>query len=912
MSFSNEDYPARKYTLTKTQLKKVPEEVRANANSLLPVTSVRVGHLSWEVFEKACKDGSFGGLDAGVEGESLLYCYVVLVTDIIRVLFVHCHPDTVTLEPELVRGKVRALLDNEESGALLMQHSHEVGNNRTLQSPEEIFLNPRLVLSDFPVGMGAIKDLAFRRLVATEDGWVIRPPESLWDHDYLSVHVLPRVTIGDELHAPPDRERIKFDRSIEPIVLEPFEPPNDKPTGNNLENKANDPTKEGDNNIGENGGDEKATEDIDDPDEDEPPQNKVFEPKPNDDNDIFEVDSSDKKAGDKSNVFNRLGPRVDHPAKESTPVNATASSSTGTGAAMPRTSSRGKLHAGHKGHTRFPPDSGALSDDGIMNWYSNVVDDHCPIDDEAVSSLFKADKIKRKFLEACSDRLTAAQSRESETASKLQLSLAELMAKQAEGQAQAEAEANIYRHIARNLKDEEMAEARMDYDMAVSHIAMDYEQTMLATTTHYGRKRAKVVADTKQALKALFDNKIREMIQSRAELVEVLRREESAVNTVIQELRDEAIADRSRSAGWLAQVFEAISALRGMYLPPKRWDTLDALLNSKPSLSDSLYAALGGEYRLNRPGPNLDLSIEDDDSTTAKKLQALMTAIHTRECVDPTPAPKKKQTMPPKLSPGKATRSKQQQQQPKERPLAAQTAENAKKVLDMTLEAKRVAYDADDKLLKYVRNRAYPNYSFADITRYYSDETKLVAEILAEANQKNRTLLSREEFMERSGLSLEEMKALIKTTVKRDYRATGRTRQHILKMTAGAVASSGDDDDIEPEGVHDPRTLEEKEDMIQYLLIIEKKQQHSDMDGLLDIHSRAALGRISVASGDSLKVATCPWCGYTTQNVSSTCAHTRKNHEGMLVVCGGCYSYASFRPDSVGLHWANCPPLGDD
>ena len=84
----------------------------------------------------------------------------------------------------------------------------------------------------------------------------------------------------------------------------------------------------------------------------------------------------------------------------------------------------------------------------------------------------------------------------------------------------------------------------------------------------------------------------------------------------------------------------------------------------------------------------------------------------------------------------------------------------------MTLEAKRVAYDADDKLLQYVRRRAYPNYSFADITRYYSDETKLVAEILAGANQKNCTLLSREEFMARSGLSLEEMKALIKTTVK--------------------------------------------------------------------------------------------------------------------------------------------------
>ena len=633
------------------------------------------------------------------------------------------------------------------------------------------------------------------------------------------------------------------------------------------------------------------------------------ESKPNNLEEIIEIESSNKKTGNRSSVFNRLGPHVGHPAKESTPIDAIAGSSTEKGASIPRTSSRGKPHAGRKGHTRFPPDSGALSDDGIMDWYSKVVDDNCPVDDEAVSSLFKADKIKRKFLEACSDRLTAAQSRESETASKLQLSLAELMSKQAEGQARVEAEANTYRHIARNLKNEEMAEARMNYDVAVSHISVDYEQTILATTTHYGRKRAKVVADTKEALKALFDEKIKEMMQNRAELVEVLRREESAVNTMIQDLRDEAIADRSRSAGWLAEVFEAIRALRGMYLPTKPWDTLDALLNSKPSLSDSLYAALGGEYRLNRPGSNLDLSIEDDDSTTAKKLQALMTAIHTHECVEPAPVPKKKQTVPTKMSPGKVTRSKQQQQ-PKDKPQAAQTAENARKVLEMTLEAKRMAYDADDRLLQFVRNRAYPDYSFADITRYYSDETKLVAEILAGVSQKSRTLLSREEFMARSGLSLEEMKALIKTTVKRDHQATGRTRKHILKMTT--LVSSGDDDDLEPEGVTDPRSLEEKEDMILYFLIIEKNHQHGDMDGLLDIHSRAALGRVSVSSGDPLKVATCPWCGYTTQNIGSTCAHTRKNHEGMLIVCGGCFAYASFRPDSVSTHWANCPPLGDD
>ena len=353
LSFSNEDYPAHKYTLTKTQLKKVPEDVRANASSLLPVTSVHVGHLSWEVFEKACKDGSFGGLDAGVEGDSLLYCYVVMVTSVIHVLFVHCHPDTVTLEPELVKGKVRALLDDKRSGAFLMQYSHEVGHNRT--GPEGIFLYPRVASDDFPDGMGAIKKLAFRQLVATEDGYVIRPPESLWDQDYLSLHTLTRVTIGDELHASPDRERIKFKRSVEPLVLESPEPPNNKPTDNNLGNEGNDENEEDDNSIKGGEGDKKTIGTIDDETQSEPPQNKMPKSTSNDVEEIMEIKSSDGKTGDRSSVFNRLGPQVSHPAKESTPIEAVAGSSTGKGASMPRTSSRGKPHAGRKGHTRFSP-----------------------------------------------------------------------------------------------------------------------------------------------------------------------------------------------------------------------------------------------------------------------------------------------------------------------------------------------------------------------------------------------------------------------------------------------------------------------------------------------------------------------------------------------------------------------------
>ena len=278
--------------------------------------------------------------------------------------------------------------------------------------------------------------------------------------------------IGDELHTPPDCEKIEFGRSVEPLVLESPEGPNNKPTDNHLGDRQGDENKEDKNSVGEGENDKKANRIPDEETHSEPQQNNPFEPTPDNEEEDMDTKPSDEKVRDKPSIFDRLGPSVEHPVKESTPIDAVAGSFTaaGRGVSASRTSSKGKPHAGRKGHTRFPHDSGALSDQGIMEWYLMVIDDNCPIDDEAICSLFKADTIKWKFLEACSDRLATAQFQESETASMLQLSLAELMSIQAEGQAKAEAKANTYRHIARNLKVEEMSEAHMDYDSAVSNI----------------------------------------------------------------------------------------------------------------------------------------------------------------------------------------------------------------------------------------------------------------------------------------------------------------------------------------------------------------------------------------------------------------------------------------------------------
>ena len=907
MSFTDAEYPARRYTLNKTTLGKIPERVRSRACDLLPVPSVRAGPVSWDTFAKACRDGTFGGVDIGVEDESLMYCFVVLVTKEIRVLFVHCHPCTPTMEPEVVKDKVKQLLDEGKTGAILMQYSHLVGNNRMLQSPEEMFLNPHAVDENFLSSEGAIEDLSFRRLIATKEGEVIRPVESLYDGNYIIVDALPRVTLKDNLYTALDPELMKFPRSKEKWPVRPIGEADSKATDAREDEKNKDDEGEGDGDGEDEGSDDGGDSGDENGDNggalgDETNKDFLAEPNPGDldehtqdgRGEDMDTEMTGDNAKGKPSIFSRLGPKREHPAKESTPDIATPSTShSGKGASKPRVSSRGLPQAGSRGPGLFPGGDVPMGD--IVQWYSRGVDDACPSKDEAIRSLYKAEKIKRKFLRTCSKRLSRAQSQEYESATQLQVQLAELMSNQAEEQAKSEAEANMYRHIARSLKVEEMADARMDYDVAVSDIEQRCESYVATATTHFGRKRLKVAADTKVALKEMLNDKMTSMMQDRSALVDRLREEESAIDEHIRDLREDAMTNKCETASAITETFDATEALSSLCLPALPWQMLEALLASKPSLSDSLYSALGSEYRLNRPSPSLDISIEDDDSVTARKLQSLMTVIHSRECSETVISPtKKKQTAPPKVLAGKA--------KPKPKAQLDKTAENAKKVLEMTTESKRAALDNDEQVLMFVRNKAYSNYSFVDITRYYSDETKLIEEIYK--GRERNVLLTREELQERSGLSSEKLKDLVMVCVRRDHQATGKTRHKMAKMSASAL---GGDDDSQPEGVVDHKSIEDKEAMVQYFFIIEPHKAHSETDGLLDHHSKGALGRnYPVAPGDSLKVAVCSWCGYATQNAASTCAHICKNHEGILLVCG-CFTYASFRADSVATHWPNCP-----
>ena len=161
---------------------------------------ISVGSLSSEVFEKACRDGSFGDSDT-VGGEDALYCYVVMVVNnSVYVMFVHRHPGLMVLDPELALPKIRAWLDDEESGALLMRYGSTREENRVYQHPIKLLIVTGIVQQYFCEGIGAVKNLAFRRLMVTTEKTVIRPKDILWGQDFKECPVLNKTKKGDRLH----------------------------------------------------------------------------------------------------------------------------------------------------------------------------------------------------------------------------------------------------------------------------------------------------------------------------------------------------------------------------------------------------------------------------------------------------------------------------------------------------------------------------------------------------------------------------------------------------------------------------------------------------------------------------------------------------------------------------------------
>ena len=170
-------------------------------------------------------------------------------------------------------------------------------------------------------------------------------------------------------------------------------------------------------------------------------------------------------------------------------------------------------------------------------------------------------------------------------------------------------------------------------------------------------------------------------------------------------------------------------------------------------------------------------------------------------------------------------------------------------------------------------------------------------------NNESRTLLNRKEFMKEAKMTEEEMLALIRMVVERDSRATSPARK-ILSRLSSLIATENDESD--PGGVTDRRTTEDKIDLVQYFHIVKNNSSQGFEEGLLDIHEKVALQRVPIGPGESLKVAVCSWCGYATQNQSSTGTHIRKDHEGILIVCE-CFQLAGFHADHVAAHWKTCP-----
>ena len=348
----------------------------------------------------------------------------------------------------------------------------------------------------------------------------------------------------------------------------------------------------------------------------------------------------------------------------------------------------------------------------------------------------------------------------------------------------------------------------------------------------------------------------------------------------------------------MTNLFQAAAAAKPFLLPKSSWSSLSALLNSVPSLSASLYSALGGEYLMNRPKAHLDLSIEDTDDMSAKKLQALIATIHTRECsqaADQWFQQKKRNQIAPI-----GLKSIKKDKPP---PQLVTLAENERKTIEIALEMKKMALDADREVLQHVRSRCYPNYSYMDVNRYYHREAALVEEILS--NNKFRTLLNRKEFRKAANMSREGLNLMIKAVIERDTRATAPKKKRLEIVTSIAFALTAEEEDINPGGVKDERTTEDKVALVQYFHVMKKSSSHGYDEGLLDIHDKAALQWVPVVHGDPLKAMVCSWCGHAIQNQLSTGAHIRKDHEGVLLVCE-CFDCAAFCQDNVSIHWKSC------
>ena len=885
--YSNTEYPARAYTMTNASFEEIPADIASQAGHLLPAPMISVGSLSWEAFEKACRDGSFGDSDT-VGGVDALYCYVVMVVnDSVYVMFVHRHPGLMVLDPELALPKVRAWLDDEESGALLMRYGSTREENRVYQHPIELLIVTGVVQQYFREGVGAVENLAFRRLMVTTEKTVIRPKDSLWGEDFKQCPVLSRTKKGDRLHPTGPVMGGAFPRSNEKWTAEDIpEPPESDKSGDdgasdNDHEEVEDKNKEKDLTTSHVNNDKESKEE-------ELSQGPVH----------MEVEPTEDQKSKRSGLNLSLG----DPTRASTPLKTEASTSNSAPLkeSLPRTASSGRPHAGKRGEVN----TSTLDDENFKEYialkYDDLLDETCPLGDESLIALIKSERIHQKFLELSNERLSVARAQEDDTAADLHVKVAEIISKQIDGEAQAEAEANSYRHIARSEKIDGLAAARISYEANCEELESSYEQTVLAATSCHARKRAKVALEAKDDLNDLIQEMVAGMLQERSALVKELKREESWVLRKAQEYREEAFASHlsgHNDVAWVTNLFQAAAAAKPFLLPKSSWNSLSDLLNSVPSLSTSLYSALGGEYLMNRPRAHLDLSIEDTDDTSAKKLQALIATIHTRECsqvADQSFQQKKKNQIAPK---GLKSAKKDKPPQP------VTLAENERKTIEMSLEMKKMALDADREVLQHVRSRRYPNYSFVDVNRYYHGEAALVEEILS--NTKSRTLLNRKEFRKAANMNREELTSMITSVIERDTRATAPKKKRLEIVTSLAFALTAEEDDIKPGGVKDERTTDDKVALVQYFHVMKKGSPHGYDEGLLDIHDKAALQRVSVVHGDPLKAMVCSWCGHATQNQLSTGAHIRKDHEGVLLVCE-CFEYAAFRPDNVSAHWKSC------
>ena len=201
----------------------------------------------------------------------------------------------------------------------------------------------------------------------------------------------------------------------------------------------------------------------------------------------------------------------------------------------------------------------------------------------------------------------------------------------------------------------------------------------------------------------------------------------------------------------------------------------------------------------------------------------------------------------------------------------------------MDLAAKKVALDQEGHLIGYRRNAKYPNYSYVMTSHYFVSEQEELNQLYPSITQK--AIESIGDYVKCTKVPKRKIDSMIKGAITCHRSAGGATK----------ISSSFDEE------MPIDNTVPLMAESIKYVVPVAVLSPPFSL-GLLDIHEGRAFQRVPTQKGSKEKVCICPWCGHAASNQAFICGHLRREHYGILLICGLCHNYGNFLSDQMTTH----------